>query len=458
MASSSNGQDGVDFARPSIIELLARARSPVVTPEEVNVRFSRGLELCSGGSSSNGSSSGSDFASASLVSGDNSTYNNAPAQRNNSHSSMNQSDGRSAGISHNPRPPAAEYEVNRLSTFRNWPSHVPVTPSSLARAGFFYTGKDDIVECFICQGQIRDFEFGDTAMGEHKKHFPKCPFVKNKNHGNVPMAGTPDFSSVSVSDPAGASGSSSSEKKVKEKEASLFSSKDAEKLEKEKRSKGSGGGKNGKKSGKSSPKAEDVDPATRADNQAKLTFKSEFKRLLSYQNWPEECPVDPRDSAKAGFFFTGKEDIVQCFACFGKLGNFKKGDVPMVEHNRHFPSCPYVMGLNVGNQPITSVQMANAIHAIKYKDQSFAARSSQSQQKSKGQLTQTAKPTADWGPQNQRPNQKRVFAKVRHPQFASEQARLESFKNWPPAVGIAPIQLSRAGFFFTGKTHMHMID
>ncbi|XP_072019049.1 LOW QUALITY PROTEIN: baculoviral IAP repeat-containing protein 3-like [Amphiura filiformis] len=455
---ASAGEDQVDchlVPRPSISQLLQRARSEgavTITPDEVTSRVTRGLQLCSGVGGSDSSSSdggGSDFASASIVNRDDRS---SDSSRNNAPASMNQFDGRSLGNqSQNPRPPAAEYEVTRLSTFRNWPSMAPVTPSALARAGFFYTGRDDIVECFICQGQIRDFEYGDTAMGEHKKHFPKCPFVKNKNHGNVPMAGTPDFSKVATSDPAGASGSST-EKKVKEKEASLFSSKDAEKLRLLQKKRNRKVRMEVKSRAENRVQAEVDDPATRADNQAKLTFKSEFKRLLSYQNWPESCPVDPRDCAKAGFFYTGKEDVVQCFACFGKLGNFKDGDVPMVEHNRHFPSCPYILGLTVGNQPITSVQMASALQAINYKDQSMFGQRNQTQQpKPKGPLTQTAKPTADWGPTNQRPNQKRVFAKVRHPQFASEQARLESYERWPPAVGIAPIQLARAGFFYTGN-------
>ena len=444
----------------SIPQLLDRARAEVVTPDEVNERLSRALQQCSGIIQSNRNGGRGDFATASIVNGNHSD--SASGRNQAALSSMNQSDGRAIGtFSQNPRPAAAEYEVTRLSTFRNWPPSAPVTPSALARAGFFYTGKDDIVECFICQGQIRDFEYGDTAMGEHKKHFPRCPFVRNaKNHGNVPMAGTPDFSTVSSSEPSGASGTSN-ENKAREKEASLFTAKDAEKLEKEakekdKKPKAGNGSKGNKGASKATPKSSskpEEDAATKADNQAKSTFKSEFKRLLSYQNWPESCPADPRDCAKAGFFFTGKEDIVQCFACFGKIGNFKAGDVPMVEHNRHFPSCPYILGLNVGNQPITSVQMASALQAIKYKDQSSSASSAQKQQQQqqKGKLTQTAKPTADWGGQNQRPNQKRVYAKVRHPQFSSEQARLESFERWPPAVGIAPIQLARAGFFYTGE-------
>ena len=437
-----------------------------MSSEEVEERIRRGLEIvqCSVRPSNPNASvvdhtdAGAAVASLANTNGGINIFRNANV--NSSPTSLNQYDGRSLGISANPTPPAPEYEINRLTTYRNWPSTAPVTPQALARAGFFYTGKDDIVECFSCQGQIRDFEFGDTAMGEHKKHFPRCPFVRNaKNHGNIPMGGSPDFSTVSSSEPSGASGTST-ENKAKEKEASLFTTKDAEKLEKEakekdKKPKAGNGNKGNKGASKATPKSSskpEEDAATKADNQAKSTFKSEFKRLLSYQNWPESCPADPRDCAKAGFFFTGKEDIVQCFACFGKIGNFKAGDVPMVEHNRHFPSCPYILGLNVGNQPITSVQMASALQAIKYKDQSSSASSAQKQeQQQKGKLTQTAKPTADWGGQNQRPNQKRVYAKVRHPQFSSEQARLESFERWPPAVGIAPIQLARAGFFYTGE-------
>ena len=41
-----------------------------------------------------------------------------------------------------PRHPAMAVEAVRLASFDRWPRSSPVTPESLARAGFYYTGNE----------------------------------------------------------------------------------------------------------------------------------------------------------------------------------------------------------------------------------------------------------------------------------------------------------------------------
>ena len=68
----------------------------------------------------------------------------------------------------------------RLRSFDNpdWPSGVPVTTEELARAGWFYVGRDDRVQCPWCGGCVFNWVPGDSALGEHRRHFPHCDFVK----------------------------------------------------------------------------------------------------------------------------------------------------------------------------------------------------------------------------------------------------------------------------------------
>lgn len=42
--------------------------------------------------------------------------------------------------------PAMQQSDERLLTFVNWPSRIPVRPDQLAKAGFYYVGKEDINE------------------------------------------------------------------------------------------------------------------------------------------------------------------------------------------------------------------------------------------------------------------------------------------------------------------------
>jgi len=43
---------------------------------------------------------------------------------------------------------------------------------------------------------------------------------------------------------------------------------------------------------------------------------------------------------------------VQCAFCRGVAGEWEEGDVPLNEHQRHFPRCPFISNLPVGNIPI----------------------------------------------------------------------------------------------------------
>ena len=88
-----------------------------------------------------------------------------------------------------PKVPHMCGEDARLHTFRAWPSSAPVRPRPLAQAGLFYLGESDRVQCFCCAGMLGGWEAGDTAWGEHAKHFANCFFILGHDVGNVPSQG-----------------------------------------------------------------------------------------------------------------------------------------------------------------------------------------------------------------------------------------------------------------------------
>lgn len=67
-------------------------------------------------------------------------------------------------------------EEARLRSFTNWPVTF-LSPSDLAKAGFYYVGPGDKVACFACDGKLNNWEPNDKALEEHRKHFPDCSFV-----------------------------------------------------------------------------------------------------------------------------------------------------------------------------------------------------------------------------------------------------------------------------------------
>ena len=78
-------------------------------------------------------------------------------------------------------------EDNRLETFKDWPKSIPVTKEELAKDGFFYMNTGDKVKCVFCNLVLKNWEAGDSARTEHVKFNANCPFLLNKQVGNIPI-------------------------------------------------------------------------------------------------------------------------------------------------------------------------------------------------------------------------------------------------------------------------------
>ena len=79
-------------------------------------------------------------------------------------------------------------ESVRLETFTTWATDAPVDKHIIAKAGFYYIGPGDRVRCAFCYNVLRMWEEGDIPEREHKKFFPRCPFVSNAlTCGNIPV-------------------------------------------------------------------------------------------------------------------------------------------------------------------------------------------------------------------------------------------------------------------------------
>ncbi|XP_033098546.1 baculoviral IAP repeat-containing protein 7-like [Anneissia japonica] len=299
-------------------------------------------------------------------------------------------------------------EVDRLATFKKWPNESPMNPTTLAKAGFFYVGSDDMVKCFSCNGKIKDWEFGDSAIGEHKRFFPKCKFVQGRDQQNQPLL------------------------------LNLVSSKEV---------KSTAEGKSSKKDEMYNPKKDTlvIDKSKIPDK-----LKSEYRRLLTFQDWPRSNPMQPRALAKAGFYYTQTRDVVKCFACNGEISNWKVIDVPMTQHTMLFPECPFVQGEDVGNEKLTTTDVMNAQHAVVYREPSTKLPPVQKiESKNKSQISQTAKVTDQWSsiPSH---SSRRPLTRAQHPQFGNEAERLKTFRYWPSSAPEAA-PLATAGFFHTGE-------
>ncbi|XP_060615655.2 baculoviral IAP repeat-containing protein 1 [Anolis sagrei] len=184
---------------------------------------------------------------------------------------------------------------SRLQSFADWPFYARDTqPDLLAKAGFFFTGIKDTVQCFACSGCLGNWEEGDDPWKEHAKWFPECAFLQKEKSDEIKEYIQNYSGFVGIT---------------------------------------------GKHFTPCTGKILDSDPG---DLELAISiYGDEGCRLDSFKTWPAKARVDATSLAKAGFFYTGKMDIVQCFSCAGCLAEWKDDDDPWEEHAKFYPHCNY---------------------------------------------------------------------------------------------------------------------
>lgn len=186
-------------------------------------------------------------------------------------------------------------EATRLRTFRQWPATSPVSPRDLVKAGFFFVGPRDEVQCFCCGGVLKDWAPGDCPVAEHLKFFPFCEFICGEDIRVQKM-----FPLPVVSDAVDGQFLSFLHGIEREEAALPYEPHSPEMV-------------------------------------------TEEARLLTFQNWPRYAGVHPEDLARAGFFYTGQRDVVRCFYCNGGVRSWSFGDDPWWEHARWYPGCDFLL-------------------------------------------------------------------------------------------------------------------
>ncbi|XP_074022698.1 baculoviral IAP repeat-containing protein 1 [Numenius arquata] len=212
-------------------------------------------------------------------------------------------------LEEDPAEEACRYSTEdaRLQSFDGWPFYARGTkPDSLARAGFFFTGKKDTVQCFACGGCLGNWEDGDDPWREHAKWFPECEFLQSKKSSEEIKKYIETYSGF-----VGVVGKHFTSSFIKE------------------------------------------NLSTTTGDLVLNIFEDERVRLDSFKTWPAEARVEATALAKAGFFYTGEGTKVQCFNCARCLQEWEEGEDPMENHAKWFPdsNCLEVLGKSPEEQP-----------------------------------------------------------------------------------------------------------
>ncbi|CAF2836964.1 unnamed protein product [Rotaria sp. Silwood2] len=214
------------------------------------------------------------------------------------------------------------WEVNKLKrirrrTFSHWSHQIKPSVEQMIDAGFFSCNVGDRVICLYCNLICQQWKADiDDPSEVHKTLSPKCPYV-------LSILIQPERSSPVVLN----------EISTNNRNNQIFGSTNAAQLQ------------------------FDQIVNTTPCNPA---YSEITKRLQSFTTWSHKSSPSVDELVRAGFFYTGAENIVACFYCNGSLQNWNANDNPLIEHVRWFPYCGYAKQV-CGDELYRKIQEAKRV-------------------------------------------------------------------------------------------------
>merc|ERR1719410_3297084 len=108
----------------------------------------------------------------------------------------------------------------------------------------------------------------------------------------------------------------------------------------------------------------------------------------------------------------------------------------MTEHRNLFPLCPFVLGFEVGNIPLGAEPASAAASSAGRDETGIRWNTPHTEPNSVAEKGESMGILKHSGPL--------------HPQYATLEARLRTFREWPPALRQQPKDLADAGFYYIG--------
>uniref|UniRef100_A0A8C6FYR0 Baculoviral IAP repeat-containing protein 1 n=1 Tax=Moschus moschiferus TaxID=68415 RepID=A0A8C6FYR0_MOSMO len=256
-------------------------------------------------------------------------------------------------------------EAKRLKTFVAYNTFSSWTPQEMAEAGFYFTGTKSGIQCFCCSLILFGTSLQSPPMEHHKKFHPDCEFLLGKDTGNIAKY------DIRVQNPEHTL-RRDNKARYQEEKARLESFKNwpfyAQGTSPRELSAAgfvftgkcdtvqcfSCGGCLGnweddddpwKEHAKWFPKCEFLQSKKSLEEITQYiqsyegfdNSNTDSSNIKSFKYWRPSSPVGAAALVKAGLFYTGKSDIVQCFSCRGYLHEWQEGDDPLEEHS--LPMC-----------------------------------------------------------------------------------------------------------------------
>ncbi|XP_061177181.1 putative inhibitor of apoptosis [Saccostrea echinata] len=214
--------------------------------------------------------------------------------------------------------------MQRLASFAKYKNEKDVFICKLSKAGFYYVGYDNAVECESCKFKSNSWTDLTDLFTRHVVHSSTCPFshennVKTEHSKKIFLPNTREEDQKRDRSPIRADNSGRRVDTVRRPEKDSCSI------------------------NASSPKQIFQNLGIHFDRPKFPSYAVLATRIKSYATADNCFHKSPTEMAQAGFFFKGYSDHVCCFSCGGGLSEWRPEDDPWVEHAYWFPKCTFII-------------------------------------------------------------------------------------------------------------------
>lgn len=158
-----------------------------------------------------------------------------------------------------------------------------------------------------------------------------------------------------------------------------------------------------------------------------MDFYLEKDRHKSFKKYSNPHKLDVLLMAITGLFFNKATNTIKCHFCKYTAGEAMTSNKEIVNlHFKYSRRCPLMTRRETANVPVDEIRFDLIIPPLIYDECGFGFEDRFSE----------ASP---------------IYRELKYPQFCSEAARLETYKNWPNHVTQKPEDLAESGFFYTGE-------
>lgn len=240
---------------------------------------------------------------------------------------------------------ARHCEANRLATFCDWNPNYHAYRTELAKAGFFYTHFADEVECYWCELKRSGWTKFEKPLVVHRDINPTCAFFASDHNGST--VNKPDNIPIPVVKSWSVNNYHQVIRRFPQRLPTARGVQETDQTDEadvEVNPRPQFFGVNWRPSRR--PRTDIVRLAggyseiATGEEPLYPDYRSEAKRLRSFNWFPQEKAVLAGPLYQSGFFHVGYSDAVVCYQCGVSLQDWRVGlDFPPLAHARWSPTC-----------------------------------------------------------------------------------------------------------------------